>query len=57
MEIEQLQRILEGALLASNKPLTLDQMMALFPEDEMPDANEFRDALVALSESCEGQGL
>lgn len=57
MEIEQLQRILEGALLASNKPLTLEHMMALFPEDETPDANEFRDALVALSESCEGRGF
>ncbi|MET4694953.1 SMC-Scp complex subunit ScpB [Endozoicomonas lisbonensis] len=57
MDIEQLQRILEGALLASNKPLTLEQMMALFPEEEAPDANAFRDALVALSESCEGRGF
>ena len=62
MEIEQLQRILEGALLASNKPLTLEQMMALFskesaPEEEAPDANAFREALVALSESCEGRGF
>ena len=62
MEIEQLQRILEGALLASNKPLTLEQMMALFSkenvsEEEAPDANAFREALVALSESCEGRGF
>ena len=57
MEIEQLQRILEGALLASNKPLTLEQMIALFPEEEAPDANAFREALVALSESCEGRGF
>lgn len=57
MEIEQLQRILEGALLASNKPLTLDQMMTLFPENEIPDANEFREALVSLSESCEDRGF
>ncbi|AMO55862.1 segregation and condensation protein B [Endozoicomonas montiporae] len=57
MEIEQLQRILEGALLASNKPLTLEHMMALFPEEEAPDANAFREALVALSESCEGRGF
>ena len=67
MDIEQLQRILEGALLASNKPLTLEQMMALFskenvskeniPGEEVPDANAFREALVALSESCEGRGF
>lgn len=57
MELKQLQRILEGALLASNKPLTLDQMMALFSEGETPDANEFREALVSLSESCEGRGF
>ena len=57
MDIEQLQRILEGALLASNKPMTLEQMMALFPEDELPDANDFQEALVSLSESCEGRGF
>ncbi|MCW7551853.1 SMC-Scp complex subunit ScpB [Endozoicomonas gorgoniicola] len=67
MDIEQLQRILEGALLASNKPLTLEQMMGLFSkanvskenvsEEEVPDANAFREALVALSESCEGRGF
>ena len=57
MENEQLQRILEGALLASNKPLSLEQMMALFPEDDGPDPNQFREALVTLSESCDGRGF
>ena len=57
MEIEQLQRILEGALLASNNPLPLDHLMNLFPEEDRPDANLFREALVSLSESCEDRGF
>ncbi|WP_422134332.1 SMC-Scp complex subunit ScpB [Endozoicomonas sp. ALD040] len=62
MEAEQLQRILEGALLASQKPLTEEKLAALFPEDlyseeERPDDNQIREALVAISEACEGRGF
>ena len=62
MDIEQLQSILEGAILASNKPLSLDKLVALFPEDtyseeERPDHNQLREALVAISEACEGRGF
>ncbi|WP_252179416.1 SMC-Scp complex subunit ScpB [Endozoicomonas sp. 4G] len=62
MEAEQLQRILEGALLASQKPLTVEKLAALFPEDlypeeERPDGNRIREALVAISEACEGRGF
>ncbi|WP_257254257.1 MULTISPECIES: SMC-Scp complex subunit ScpB [unclassified Endozoicomonas] len=62
MEAEQLQRILEGALLASQKPLTEEKLAALFPEDlypeeERPDGNQIREALVSISEACEGRGF
>ncbi|WP_079254073.1 SMC-Scp complex subunit ScpB [Endozoicomonas arenosclerae] len=62
MEAEQLQRILEGALLASQKPLTVEKLAALFPDDlyseeERPDGNQIREALVAISEACEGRGF
>ncbi len=62
MDIVKLQQILEGALLASQKPLTVEKMLALFPEEifrdeDRPDGNEVRDALVAISEACEGRGF
>ena len=56
-EKPELSLILEAAILASNKPLTLDQLVNLFPEDERPDANAVREALVIVSEACEGRGF
>ncbi len=53
----ELALILEGAILASNKPLSLEQLVNLFPEEERPDGNEIREALVAISEACEHRGF
>ncbi|MRI34603.1 SMC-Scp complex subunit ScpB [Endozoicomonas sp. OPT23] len=62
MDIVKLQQILEGAILASHKPVTVEKMLALFPEEvfreeDRPDGNQVRDALVAISESCEDRGF
>ncbi|MGI9277539.1 MAG: SMC-Scp complex subunit ScpB [Endozoicomonas sp.] len=62
MDIEQLQRIIEGALLASGRPLTIEKLASLFPEEqysesERPDHNRIREALVAISEACERRGF
>ncbi|MCG8471846.1 MAG: SMC-Scp complex subunit ScpB, partial [Desulfobacterales bacterium] len=48
----ELTLILEAALLASNKPLSIDQLARLFPEELRPDGNQLREALVILSEAC-----
>lgn len=56
-EKPELSLILEAAILASNKPLSLDQLAKLFPEEERPDGNDIREALVAVSEACEGRGF
>jgi segregation and condensation protein B len=50
MDMEQLQKILEAALLAAGRPLDLDEMLALFPEQERPDRATLREALAALKE-------
>ena len=57
IERPELTQILEAAILASGKPLSIDNLAKLFPEEERPDGNEIREALVALSESCEGRGF
>ena len=57
METEQLIRILEGALLAAGKPLTVQQIADLFEEGERPEAEQIRQALQTLTEQCEGRGF
>jgi segregation and condensation protein B len=45
---QTLQRILEAALLAAARPLDLDELLALFPEQDRPDRAALRTALGAL---------
>ena len=53
----QLKSILEGALLAAGKPLTLEQLGALFEESERPSPEELQAALAELASDCEGRGI
>lgn len=48
MEIEDLKKIIEGALLATGAPLSIAQLNALFDEDEAPSQSEIKQALAAL---------
>lgn len=52
MNEQQLKLILEGALLAASRPLTLDELLGLFEESECPDRDTVRGALNALQEEC-----
>ncbi len=52
-----LERILEAALLAAGRPLTLDQLAALFEPHERPDRKALRAALGRLGEACAGRGI
>ncbi len=57
METEQLIRIIEGALLAAGKPLTVQNLSDLFEEHERPTKEQMREALGRIAESCEGRGF
>jgi len=48
MEIDELKRILEAALLATNEPLSVARLDALFDEDEKPGTSAIKEALAAL---------
>ena len=50
METEQLKRILEALIMASSTPLSLDRMLAVFPESQQPELTILRETLVALAE-------
>lgn len=57
MENEQLKLILEAILLAAGRSLTLDQILAMFEENEKPERTAVRDALTLLEADYEGRGI
>jgi len=50
-------QIIEGALLAAGKPLTVAQLADLFEAQERPDKADIRAALTEIGERCEGRGF
>jgi segregation and condensation protein B len=52
-----LKSILEGALLAAGRPLTLEDMGRLFEEGSRPEAAELAGALAELQADCAGRGI
>ena len=56
IDAQQLQKILEGALMAAGKPLTIAQLSELFDEDERPANADIRDALAQIERDCEVRG-
>jgi len=50
-------RIVEGALLASQQPLTLAQLQGLFPEEEPAPPGSIERALELLREACADRGV
>lgn len=57
LDAAQLQRIVEGALLAAGKPLTVDDIAVLFDDSNRPDNDTIRAALTAIAEQCVGRGF
>jgi segregation and condensation protein B len=54
---DRLKKIVEAALLAAGRPLSLDQLLALFPEAEAPEKKQLREALAELSDEYQGRGI
>lgn len=52
-----LHRILEGALFASEEPLSLDQLLLLFQEHERPDKSVLIDVMRQLQEQYSSHGI
>lgn len=52
-----LKYILEAALLASGRPLSIDQCLSLFLDSEQPDRDEVRAALDELAEEFTGRSI
>ncbi|MCW8924691.1 MAG: SMC-Scp complex subunit ScpB, partial [Xanthomonadales bacterium] len=54
---EQLKLILEAALQAAGQALSLDQLAALFSDEERPPNGEISRALEQLKQDCEGRAV
>jgi len=57
MEIEQLKNIIEAILLGAGRPLTIDQLLAMFDEQEKPERSAIREAVAALQAEYESRGI
>ncbi|QNP40865.1 SMC-Scp complex subunit ScpB [Lysobacter solisilvae (ex Woo and Kim 2022)] len=57
MDQDLINRIIEGALLAANQPLTLAQLHSLFPEDQPAPNDSVEQALEFLREDCANRGV
>ncbi len=57
MTPEKLQHLLEAAMMAYGKIMSIDKMLQLFEEDKKPSTSEIREALAAIAESCEERGV
>jgi segregation and condensation protein B len=54
---EKLKQIVEGLLMAAGKPLSVNDISALFLEQERPEDSELKEALVSIAADCEGKGF
>ena len=53
----ELQNIIEAALYASNEPLGIRKIMALFPDDAQPSKVDIQNVILNLQEQCEYRGV
>ncbi len=54
---EKLKQIVEAALLAAGRPLSLEQILALFDEREQPEKKQLREVLESLMADYQGRGI
>jgi len=57
MEIEQLKNVIEAILLAAGRPMSVDQLLAMFAEHEKPERSDIRNAVEALQADYETRGI
>lgn len=57
MNHDRLKQIIEGALLAAGRPLSIDQLLTLFLDEEQPSRQEIREAIDSLKVDCEPRAV
>lgn len=54
---EQLQKIIEAALLVAGEPLSIVQLQKLFSAEDAPEKNQIREAIKLLQENNDNRGV
>lgn len=57
MSENHIRNVIEAALLAAGRPLSVAELAQLFEEPARPDNATLREAVAALSTACEGRGI
>jgi len=57
MSEARIKHVIEAVLLASGKPLTLEQLLGVFGDGEKPERDQLRQAITALQEDCAERGV
>lgn len=57
MDPTEIKYFIESALLAAGRPLSIDQIEALFDENSAPEKSQLREAIASLREDYAGRGI
>lgn len=57
MDAQKLKNIVEAALLAAGRPMSIEQLLNLFPENEVPDRQAVRTAVESLQTDYGERGI
>lgn len=57
MDLQKLKSIVEAALLAAGRPMSLEQLQVLFPDHERPERADLRSAIEALENEYASRGI
>jgi len=57
METDQLKNVIEAVLLAAGRPLSVDQLMVMFADNEKPERSELLEAISVLQADYETRGI
>ncbi len=57
MRLEKIAKIIEAVLLANAKPMSLDQLLEIFDEQDRPARSVLKEVLAMVSASCEDRGF
>lgn len=52
MNEQELKNILQAVIMAASTPMTIDKLLAVFPENAQPERDEIRNALQSIEEDC-----
>ena len=57
LELDKIKKIVEGALFASAKPMTLEKLAAIFFDEERPTKDQFKTVLALIEEDYAERGV